>query len=198
MEALVRADTAVVLWLNGWVGTLPWLDEAVRWVSSDYLMPVTMALLLLGAWFGPRSPEARERHQRAVLMALVAMGLANMTVEIINGLYWRPRPYVLHPEIQVLFYRPPDPSFPSNPAVVGFSLATAFARSGNRSLTALLYLLATLWPLARLYAGVFYPTDVLAGALIGALWGPLTARLFRLAEPLPSRALRLARLLYLA
>lgn len=198
METLVRTDSAVVLWLNGWVGTFPWLDEAVRWVSSDYLVPVTMSLLLLGAWFGPRDARARERHQRAILIALVAMGLANLTVEVINELYWRPRPYALHPEIRVLFYRPPDPSFPSNPAVVGFSLATAFARSGNRPLTALLYTLATLWPTARLYAGVFYPTDVLAGAAIGAVAALLTGRLFRLAEPLPTRVLRLARALYLA
>ena len=69
---------------------------------------------------------------------------------------------------------------------------------GSRKLGAFLYGLAALWGLSRVYAGVFYPSDVVAGALIGVAISYLVAVGLRLIEPLPTLVLRGARTLHLA
>ena len=59
-------------------------------------------------------------------------------------------------------------------------------------------ILAAAFSISRVYAGVFYPLDVIGGAVIGTLVSLLAALALRLAEPVPSRVLRFARSLYLA
>jgi undecaprenyl-diphosphatase len=196
MEAVARVDSAVLLWLNGWVGAFPWLDAAVGLLVGDYLVPVLLSLFLLGMWYGARSPESRVRHQKAVFISLAGMGFSNLAVFVLNHLVFRPRPFVEH-QLNLLFYRPTDPSFPANPAAMGFAMATGIWLA-NRKMGIVAYVIAALWSLARVYAGVFYPSDVIAGGLIGVVIVLLVALVFRLLDPIPSLVLWVARRLYLA
>lgn len=196
MEPLVRADERALLWLNSWVGHFPWLDSIVQWVVSDYLVPVTLSLILLGLWFHGSTPGARERNQRSVMTAIVALSLANLTVEVLNNFIYRSRPFEAL-NLSPLFYRPTDSSFPANPAAVGFAVAVAVVL-WNRKIGVALLAIATVFSLARVYAGVFYPLDILGGAAIGATGSLLGALLLRWTEPLPGMFLKLARSVYLA
>ncbi|MBI4234648.1 MAG: phosphatase PAP2 family protein [Chloroflexi bacterium] len=196
MATAAQADAAVLLWLNGWVGRFPWLDTAARLVVSDYLVPVLLSLLLFGMWFAGREPTLRERHQRAVLRAIIGMGFASLVVLIANHYVFRPRPFTQY-ELQLLFYMPTDSSFPSNPAVVGFAMATGIW-TGNRSLGLVAFLGAGLWGLSRVYAGVSYPSDVVAGALLGMAATLLVSGALATIEPLPTLVLRLAQRFHLA
>lgn len=81
--------------------------------------------------------------------------------------YARPRPFVTNPAIEIVVERPESTSYPSGHAT-GSALHAA--------------ILAAIWPeraadflhqaelvrLARLYAGVHYPSDVVAGARLGS------------------------------
>ena len=196
MEAATWLDAALLLWLNSGVGVLPWLDQGACYLASDYLVPLLLSLLLLGLWFGARDAVARERQQRGVLAAMIGLGLANLTTLILNEYLVRPRPFVDH-TITLLFYRPTDSSFPANPAVVGFALALGIWRA-NRRAGMLAYGLAALWGLSRVYGGVNYPLDLIAGALLGTLVSWLVIQVLARVEPIPTRALRLARWFYLA
>ncbi|MBI4337531.1 MAG: phosphatase PAP2 family protein [Chloroflexi bacterium] len=189
-------DAAFVLWLNGWVGRSPWLDTIAKIVAGDYLVPVALSLMLLGMWFGVRDPRRREGQQKAVGAAMAGMGFANLANLLLNRVYFRPRPFV-HLDLHLLFYRPTDSSFPANPAVVGFALAWGIWL-GDRRLGTLAFLLALAWSIARIYAGVIYPTDMLGGAAIGIAVTSLVALAFRLLEPLPTVVLRAAQRLFLA
>ena len=196
MEPFVRADERAFLWLNGWVGHFPGLDAIARLVVSDYLVPVLLSLVLLGLWFTGATAMSRERNQRAVMTAILGLAFAGLVVEIMNNFIYRPRPFSSL-EVSLLFYRPTDPSFPANPAALGFAIATG-VWLWNRKAGAVLLGLATVFALTRVYAGVFYPMDVVGGAVIGAGVSLLAAVLLRWVEPLPTLALRLARTLYLA
>ena len=196
MERAEAMDKDVLLWLNGGVGRFPWLDSAVRYLVSDYLVPALLGLLLLGMWFGAKDGATRERHQRGVLAAMIGMGVANLVTFVMNHHIIRDRPFVDH-DLTLLFYYPTDPSFPANPAVVAFALAAGIWR-GSRRIGLVAYALAGLWGLSRVYAGVFYPSDVVAGALLGMLVTWFVCLILALIEPVPSLVLQAARRFYLA
>ena len=189
-------DAQILLWLNGWVGKFPAVDAVARALVSDYLVPVLGSLFLLGLWFWGRDAASRERHQRAVGAAMIGLGIAALIVSIINDHYFRLRPFNAH-EVSLLFYRPTDSSFPAHPVAVAFALATG-VWGGNRRAGGILFAAAALLGLTRVYAGVFYPSDVAAGAAIGVTTSYLVRQVLRLLEPLPTLVLKLARALYLA
>ena len=196
MEALKTADQEIVVWLNQWAGRFTLLDAAEKLLISDYFFLVFSSLCLLAMWFVGRDPQNREIHQRAVLTAVIALGFASLVVLILNQNYFRPRPFAEH-ELTVLFYRPTDSSFPAHPAAVAFAMASGMWQ-GSRKLGLFLYALASLWGLSRVYVGVFYPSDVVAGALIGVVMSYLVAFGLRLIEPIPTLVLRATRALHLA
>ena len=196
METLRSIDSEIVLWLNHGAARFNILADVVKLVANDYFMPVTMSLCLLAAWFMGSDQSRRETNQRAILAALIAVGFANLVVLILNQHYFRERPFMGH-ELNLLFYRPTDSSFPANPAAVGFAMASAMWM-GNRKLGTFLYGVATLWGLARIAAGVFYLSDVVAGALIGIIVSYLVALALRRIEPIPTMVLRSARTWHLA
>jgi len=90
---LAHADERLFLWLNGFVGTIPALDRVVTWLVSDYLIPVTLALVLVMMWFIKTDRDTRERHQIGVFVALTAMALSSLSVFIVNAMYFRARPW---------------------------------------------------------------------------------------------------------
>ena len=182
--------------MNGFVGTVPFVDRAAQWVVSDYLMPIALALMLIFMWFIDRDRELRVQRQLGVFVALASMALSNSVVFILNFYYFRPRPFADN-DVSLLFYEPTDSSFPSNAVAAVFGLA--FGIWGvNRRLGYVAIAAATLYGLARVYAGVHYPLDILAGAAIAA---PVTYLVFRLRDllmPVLMLAIRLARVFHLA
>lgn len=195
METLQGIDADIVVWLNQWAGRFSILDAVEKVMVSDYLIPASIGLCLIALWFSG-SPQTRDAKHRAVITALATVGFASLVVLVINEFYFRPRPFVDH-DLNVLFYLPTDSSFPAHPAAVGFGMA-ASVWQGSSKLGALVYVLALLWGISRIYAGVLYPLDVLAGAGIGIVMSYVVALGLRLIEPIPTLVLRGARVLHLA
>jgi undecaprenyl-diphosphatase len=78
----------------------------------------------------------------------------------------RDRPPLSNPDPVPLVDLPATYSFPSGHATVSFACATVLALAVPR-LSVPLYTLATLIAFSRIYVGVHYPSDVLAGAVLG-------------------------------
>ena len=163
----MNIDWVLLSLLNGLAGHSTVFDAAVRMLINDYAVTTALVLVLLALWFSGTTQEQRQRNQQAVLSAVTSVFLANLFVKALNLVLYRPRPFASH-EVTLLFYRPSDSSFPSNAASVGVSIATAVWLF-NRKAGMVLYVLAVLLTLARLCGGVHYPSDILAGALIGTL-----------------------------
>jgi len=187
------ADRALFLYINGWAGRIGPLDAVLKAMANDYLVPVVLSLLFVWLWFA--SPGVR-RVQLALLAGAVALGLGNGLIKLMNLIYYRPRPFT-QLSVNLLFYRPRDSSFPSNGTAVAFLLATAVFLA-NRKAGVMALTIASLYGFSRVFVGIHYPLDVLAGVVIGILTSYGVYRLLPRLEPLPSWLLRLGRRLYLA
>ena len=196
MGFLERADESAFVWLNSWVGRFSPLDRIVELTVSDYLVPLTMSLVLLGLWFAGHSNAHRERNQLGVMTAVLSVTIVNLIVELLNLVLYRPRPFE-DLDVNLLFYMPTDSSFPANPAAFGFALALG-VWCWNRNVGCALLAPAVVFSLSRMYAGVFYPLDVIGGAAIGAAAAVLSGWLTHTFKVVPLQVLRLARAVHLA
>lgn len=182
--------------INSWAGRWPLLDGVARLLASDYGLTTAMGLGLLALWFEGGCQSKRERNQRAVLMAGFSLLIANVLLKVCNTVYFRPRPFYARP-VNLLFYYPTDSSFPSNATTVGFAIAVSVWLRNRRAGVGFT-LAALLLGFARIFCGVHYPGDVVAGALLGGGVSCLLARQERRLDPVCDLLLRLARAMLLA
>ena len=193
---MANPDETLFLWINGLVGIVPIVDGAAQIAASDYLAPAVLAFALIALWFGERDAEIRLRQQVGVFVALSSMGLSGLVVFILNMFYFRPRPFV-DLDVNLLFYQPTDSSFPANSAAAAFGMA--FGIWGvNRKVGWFAIAVAGLYGLARVYAGVHYPLDILAGAAIAGVVTFAVFRISELAMPILTVIIKVARILRLA
>lgn len=101
----------------------------------------------------------------------VSLGLEALCCNVIlKPFVARVRPCDVNPAIQLLIPHPEGYSFPSGHTGASFAAASALAFGGSRwGLPA--FVLAALIGFSRLYLYVHYPTDVMAGALLGIMLG---------------------------
>lgn len=188
------------LWLfkliNGLAGNTPVLDQIMQALVSDYVGPTLQVLGLLGFWFEGQHQDERRENQRAVLRTVVVLVISSAVVVLCNLIYPRDRPFRYH-EVNMLFYYPPDPSFPSNSATVVFGFATIVWLQ-NRRWGWPMMVMAASFALSRVYCGVHYPTDILAGFFLGAGSAWLLTRRGHSLNRFFDLLIDLARRLYLA
>jgi membrane-associated phospholipid phosphatase len=103
----------------------------------------------------------------------------------IKDLVNRPRPFEAHPQIHPL-YSVHSSSFPAGHAATAFAGATLLAYMAPRA-SPLFLALAVAISYSRVYVGVHYPGDVIAGAAVGALVAGAVIAVLRLS---PSPAVR--------
>jgi undecaprenyl-diphosphatase len=139
-----------------------WEDAARAYASvSELLFVVGLALLLTAGVV-----LARRRLTSAGLLALVATGGSLLVAHFVSVAVDRPRPFVSHPSIHSFLSHAADASFPSDHATAAFAIAGVLViRLGMRAVPVLVAALAL--AVSRVVVGVHYPSDVLAGALIG-------------------------------
>ena len=105
------------------------------------------------------------------------MGVALLSGLIVGNLTLKPligriRPYDLNPGVSLLIDKLHDFSFPSGHTLSSFEGATVLLIRDKRfGIPAMI--LAAIIALSRLYLYVHYPTDVLAGAVLGITFGIL-------------------------
>jgi undecaprenyl-diphosphatase len=156
-------DYSLFKTINGLTGG-SFADGFFKAVATD--LPALLVALIALAFLIPWSKLRPERRSGAVL-ATVSAGLALLLAQPIAHLVDRARPFVAHPQTaHVLISRSPDPSFPSDHATGAFALAFGLWLY-DRTLGSVLLVLAAILSFARVYVGVHYPGDVVAGAALG-------------------------------
>lgn len=144
--------------LNQLAGQNPIFDQLVL-LFSKY-GPILFGLILVWLWFS----NAQNQHEnRKIVLYAVSIAILTLGIDkLIEMVYFRPRPFVNHSVILLLEKSNLDPSFPSNHAAGAFALFWK-----RRKIGAVLILMACFMAFSRIFIGVHYPLDVLAGACIG-------------------------------
>lgn len=98
-----------------------------------------------------------------------------LVVEFLKFLVRRSRPFVRITETRIVGLRARGRSFPSGHTSQAFFAATLLIQyfGLNVWIAILLYTVALLIGITRMYIGAHYPRDVLAGAVLGTVWGLL-------------------------
>jgi undecaprenyl-diphosphatase len=135
--------------------------EGLTYAGSFGLLWLVLAVVLSG--FSWRRPWLAARVAVTILLAEMVSALLKAWID-------RDRPPLASPDPEPLVRLPATGSFPSGHATVAFACATVLALAVPR-LAAPLYVLAALVAWSRVYVGVHYPLDVLAGAALGVALG---------------------------
>ncbi len=128
------------------------------------LLPVMFGAVILGSYF-----MRRREHVRAweiSIHALLAAGLGFAIRELIALIHFRPRPFIAHAFEPLISLRWVDASFPSGHATAAFALAATVMRY-DRLWGSVFMVFALFVGWSRVFVGVHYPSDVVAGALLG-------------------------------
>jgi undecaprenyl-diphosphatase len=187
----LNPDVALFHLINNGVGAFPVIDGLARLVVNDYFVPTLSTLAAVWVWFSGVTEDERLRNQRAVILVILAILISQAFIKDLSYVYFRPRPFATE-TVKLLFYRPSVSSFPSVPIAGVFAFAAGFHRVNPR-LGNVLYGLGTLYGLARVYAGVHYPLDIIGGAIIGAGTVLIVERVRFIFNPLADKMIRLAR-----
>ncbi len=157
------ADEAVLKYINGL--STPLLDNVMVFLTSfGGVLAVMIASTILAALY------ARRRNWRASLFITFSIGGLLLVNSILKLFYQRERP-----ELWDLLVNEATYSFPSGHSALSFGLAAIIClllwRSRWRWITvgiSAAYIMTI--GFTRLYLGVHYPTDVLAGWLLAIIW----------------------------
>ena len=200
MLALATFESNILLWIQNhlrFAALTPVMkvlslmgDKGIFWIA------LTLVLLLF------------RRTRRLGIYCAVSMVLTFLVVNCaVKPLVARTRPYIQFPEINLITHGESDYSFPSGHNANSFAVAwilfkmtrkpygtkrVMFRKAAKPSGVAAV-VLAALIAFSRLYVGVHYPTDVLAGIAIAIALAELTLHQLPKIEKKNARKKRAAR-----
>lgn len=161
LETLLQLDGQLLLAIQNL--HQPWLDPIV----SIYTQLGNAGILWIVLSLGMLIPKSTRKAGAAALCAMV-LGLLATNVTI-KPLVQRARPWTILPIQPLVLERDPN-SFPSGHTCAAFAAGLVWARALPwKAARAAAVAMAVLMGLSRLYVGVHFPADVLAGAVIGSL-----------------------------
>jgi len=159
--------------INQFAGRWQWLD----WVVIFFAEYFGYFLLFCFIWFLLKDFK---KYWRIVTETLTAAVLVRFVLaELIRVFWFQPRPFVSH-QVNLLLpnYNPNESSFPSGHASFYFTLSTVIYCYSKKA-GILFYLVSFLISFARVFAGVHWPSDIVAGAFFGIIMGLVLSKLFK-------------------
>lgn len=117
-----------------------------------------------------------DNHRLAYELVLGTLTLWSV-VELVKALFNRSRPFVRLIEARIVGARERGLSFPSGHTSQIFFMATLLSRHFHLGFGPVLFVygIAVWVGITRMYVGAHYPRDVLAGGILGSIWGSLGA-----------------------
>ena len=142
--------------------------DAIIVFLAGYFQYFLVLIFVLLLYF---SGYARLEKLRIFWVTTISIIVARLGItELIRFFYHRPRPFLAFPVLKLLsngwFYSDTEWSFPSGHSAFFFTMAAAIYLY-NKKWGVWFFIAAILMNIARIIAGVHYPSDILGGAIIG-------------------------------
>jgi membrane-associated phospholipid phosphatase len=164
-----RLDTWVFMLFNI-QGYPKWLDRFMWFATQlgNMLTAFVVAFLLFML-----------NYRRLAIVIIFGTLTLWLLVEIIKALSDRDRPFLTLDKTRIIGWREKGDSFPSGHTTQIFFLMTLFMYHFQLGMgeSIALYAVAALVGFTRIYIGAHYPRDVIAGIVLGSVWGILATLL---------------------
>ena len=170
LKILDNIDRSLLVWLHE--NHISILNQVMPFITDadNWILPILFLILYLGIFKG-------KKGKIALCLLIISLSLNDsICAQILKPTFERVRPSHLSIEsLNLLVSKGGKWSMPSNHASNMFSLAVILSYFYGR-FKVILFLLATVIAISRVYVGVHYPGDVIIGALIGYIisWTMIT------------------------
>ncbi len=164
-------DQAALEWIHG--ASTPWLDVAARsftQLGGQWFVPGLTVCIAFVAWW--------RRYRGHALLLLAGVGGASVLSLVLKAFFARSRPDLWPSLVTETSF-----AFPSGHAIASSALAASivaalwFTRWRMRAMVLGVFYVVAIG-FTRLYLGVHYPTDVVAGWMVGVAWVAAVAGIF--------------------
>lgn len=192
VEFLFQIDQELFRWINqvlthsSFDVFFPWITDLHKQFWFKFFSPALLFLIFYSRFEKPRvwNFRAFRLSLSSLLLCVSCLGFSDwFGGKVLKKHFDRPRPAAESSNQAVLRSIAHGKSFPSNHATNMFSLSFFIYFMGFRG-SAFFFVIAFLVAYSRVYNGVHYPSDVLAGVFLGLIWGYLFARLGKKIIPL--------------
>lgn len=162
MDYILALDGEILLWIQMYLRheVLTPVLTFITHLGDKGLFWIVLSLLLL------IKKSTRKTGFLSLLSLLIIFLIVNVCMK--NG-FARIRPYETLTDLLLLIEKQSDFSFPSGHSASSFASAVVLFKQLPKRYGIPILILAVLIAFSRIYMGVHYPTDILAGILIGSI-----------------------------
>jgi undecaprenyl-diphosphatase len=163
-------NTKLFLYINSFAGRSVASDALIIFLAQYlwYLMILSVVGFIIVA-FHPKFRHRMHCHIGLGISVIVSTTIARgLLTEVIRFFYANPRPFEVLESARQLVNHAGGHSFPSGHASISFATAGAIALCYPRA-SIIFFTAAALISVGRIAAGVHWPADIVAGALIGVI-----------------------------
>lgn len=177
-------NEALFYYLNNLAGKSIFLDKTVIFFGTylAYILAIATIFIFI-----------KNRNLKFLLLVSLSVFLSRVVfAETIRFFYKVSRPFVNNPNVHQLIFHETSSSFPSGHATAFFALATAVYlfsyfddlleedRKTYKKWGIVFFISSILMGIARIIAGVHWPLDILAGAIIGIFSAFFICKIFKI------------------
>jgi len=163
METIQSLDYEAFHVINNLASSLSWLNPIIIFFAEYAIFALAVLMILL--WV------AKPHMRKTLIAAFIAFVLAAILAKISGQFFSHPQPFA-NPDlapVHQLISKKIGNAFPSDHTAAAFAVCVTLFIGSKAKGKFLYIILALLMGISRIWVGVHYPSDVLAGILIGTL-----------------------------